>query len=303
VNDPLIEQIDKLRKERNAVILAHNYQLPEVQDVADLTGDSLELARKAKGVDCEVIVFCGVTFMAETAHILNPDKTVVMPDPQAGCPLANMVSADDLRKMKADNPGSPVVCYVNSTAEVKAESDVVCTSANAVKVVQAIDTDKPIIFVPDQHLGEYVQRVTGRELILAPGFCPTHRHVMADDILDMKKNIPDAVVIVHPECATDVIEIADFVCSTSQMLPAVENSPDRKKFIIGTEVGMLHRLRQQFPDREFFVPSNRCVCPNMKKTTLEKVLWELETLEHKIELDPEIAREALGALERMLDYV
>jgi len=303
VNNPIVEKINQLRKEKNAVILAHNYQLPEVQDIADFSGDSLELARIAKKTDCKVIVFCGVKFMAETAHILNPDKLVVMPDPQAGCPLADMVGVDDLRRLKADNPGSPVVTYVNSTAEVKAESDVVCTSANAVKVVSAIKTDKPIIFVPDMHLGSYVRKMTGRDLVLAPGYCPTHRHIMQEDIDERKKEMPDAVVIVHPECSDDVVEAADFVCSTSQMLKAVENSPQAKRFVIGTEVGMLHRLRKQFPDREFFVPSSRCVCPNMKKTTLEKLLWELESLEHKIEIDPSTREKALGAIERMLEYV
>lgn len=299
----LVEKILKLKKEKNAVILAHNYQLPEVQDIADISGDSLELSRRAKETDADVIVFCGVRFMAETAHILNPDKKVLLPDPTAGCPLANMMDVDTLKKIKAENPGSPVVCYINSTADVKAESDVACTSANAVKVVQNLKTDKPIIFIPDQHLGAYVQSKTGRDLILTPGYCVTHRHVTVEDIQDMKDKMPGSAVIAHPECSTDVLEIADFVCSTSQMVKAVEDSPSVKQFIIGTEAGMLHRLRKTFPDREFFVPSARCVCPNMKKTTLEKVLWSLERLEHEIILDVEIREKALGSLERMLQYV
>lgn len=299
----IVEKIKVLKKERNAIILAHNYQLPEVQDIADISGDSLELSRKAKDTDCEVIVFCGVRFMAETAHILNPEKTVLLPDPTAGCPLANMMDVETLRKLKAENPGSLVVCYINSTAEVKAESDVACTSANAAKVVQGLDTDKPIIFIPDQHLGDYVKKQTGRDLILTPGYCVTHRHVTVEDINDMKEKMPDAVVIVHPECSSDVVDVADFTCSTSQMVKAVENSPNAKRFIIGTEAGMLHRLRNSFPDREFFLPSPRCVCPNMKKTTLEKVMWSLERLEHKITLEPEIREKALGSLERMLIYV
>ncbi len=302
MSDALIEKINDLKKQRNAVILAHNYQLPEVQDIADYSGDSLELARRAKAVDCDVIVFCGVTFMAETACILNPGKTVVMPDPTAGCPLAEMVAIDELRAMKAAHPGAPVVCYVNSTAEIKAESDVCCTSANAVKVVSAIETDGPVIFVPDCHLGAYVREKTGRDMVLAKGYCPTHHHILPEEITATLDAHPGAVVIVHPECSTEVVKMADYVCSTSQMLTAVRDS-GAKTFIIGTEEGMLHRLKKEFPDCEFFVPSSKCVCPNMKKTTLEKILWELETLEHKITVDPEISKNALSTIERMLNYV
>ncbi len=302
MKDPLVEKINKLKVERRAIIMAHNYQLPDVQDIADYQGDSLELARIATKADCEVIVFCGVQFMAETAKILNPERTVLMPDAKAGCPMADMVDVEELRRMKAENPGSKVVCYVNSHVEVKAESDVCCTSANSIKIVKNLDTDKPIIFVPDRHLGEYTQRVTGRELILAAGYCPTHRHIMLEDIEKMKSKMPDAEVIVHPECTTEILDIADHICSTSQMITAAGAS-GAKRFIIGTEVGMLHVLRKRYPDKEFFVPSSRCVCPNMKKTTLEKVLWSLEEMKTEVEVDPETGSKAIKSLERMLEYV
>jgi len=300
VKDKLIEQIVKLKKDRNAVILAHNYQLPEVQEIADATGDSLELARKATQIDCDVIVFCGVSFMGETAHILSPKKTVLLPEPSAGCPLADMVDLEDLHTMKEEHPDSITICYVNSSAEVKAESDICCTSANAVKVVQSLN-GKPIIFVPCRHLGGYVKRVTGKDLILARGFCPTHHRISTNQIEALKEKMPDAVVMVHPECKTDVIEAADHVCSTSQMFRVVEQTT-AKRFIVGTELGMLYPLKKKFPDREFFPPSDDCVCPNMKKTTLEKVLRSLETMEHRVELDSDVRRRALRSLERMLEH-
>lgn len=302
MKDPLVEKINKLKEERKAIIMAHNYQLPDVQDVADYTGDSLELAKIATKAECEVIVFCGVQFMAETAKILNPQRTVLMPDEKAGCPLADMVDINELRRIKSENPGSKVVCYINSHAEVKAESDVCCTSANSVKVVANLDTDKPIIFVPDRHLGEYTAHVTGRELILAAGYCPTHRHIMVEDLEKKKAEMPDAEIIAHPECTTEVLALADHICSTSQMITATEKSA-AKRFIVGTEVGMLHVLRKKFPDREFVVPSSRCVCPNMKKTTLEKVLWSLEEMKTQIEVEPDTAKKAITSLERMLEYV
>ncbi len=300
MNNKIVEQIEKLKKERRAVILAHNYQLPEVQDIADHTGDSLELARKATQIDCEVIVFCGVSFMGETAHILSPEKTVLLPDPDAGCPLADMVDVDELKEMKDNNPGSVTICYVNSSAEVKAESDICCTSANAVKVVSSLN-GAPIIFVPCRHLGGYVAKVTGKNLILARGFCPTHHHISTKQILDLKEKMPDAKVLVHPECTSEIIALADYVCSTSQMFRAIEESGGRR-FIIGTELGLLHPLRKRYPDFEFHPPSDKCVCPNMKKTTLEKILQSLETMEYKVELDSDVRRRALKSLERMLDH-
>ncbi|MFA6449811.1 MAG: quinolinate synthase NadA [bacterium] len=297
----IIDKIKKLKEQRNAVILAHNYQIPEVQDIADHTGDSLELARKATQIDCDVIVFCGVRFMGETAHILSPEKTVLLPEPDAGCPLADMVDVEELREMKDNNPGATTICYVNSSAEVKAESDICCTSANAVKVVSSLN-GSPIIFVPCRHLGGYVQKVTGKNLVLARGFCPTHHHISTDQILKLKNDMPDAKVLVHPECTTEVIDIADYVCSTSQMFKAIEESGARR-FIVGTENGLLHPLRKRYPELEFFPPSEDCVCPNMKKITLEKVLISLETMEYKIQLDPDVRQRALGSLERMLLHV
>lgn len=298
----IIGKINRLKKERKAIILAHNYQEPVIQDLADLTGDSLELSRKATQADCEVIVFCGVKFMGETAHILSPEKTVLLPEPEAGCPLADMLGVEELREMKAEHPGAITVCYVNSSAEVKAESDICCTSANAVKVVRSLKEDRPVIFIPCRHLGTYVSRVTGRELILADGFCPTHYDITTEQILGLKKKMPDAVALVHPECTTPVVELADYVCSTAQMFKAVEESGARR-FIVCTEIGMLYPLKKRFPDREFFPPSEHAVCPNMKKIDLGKVLRSLETLEHRVLLDPDIRKRALGALERMLQHV
>ena len=301
-NSRIVEDIRKLAKERRAVILAHNYQIPDVQDIADYTGDSLELSRIAAGVDCDVIVFCGVTFMAETAYILSPQKTVLIPDPEAGCPLADMVDINRFRALKAEHPDAFTLCYVNSSAEVKAESDVCCTSANAVRIVQSLNGVKEILFVPDRCLGAYVQRVTGKNIILARGFCPTHHRIQKEHILKMKEKYPDAVVIVHPECNSEVIDISDHVCSTSQMIKVAKES-SAKVFIIGTEEGLLHRLKKENPDKEFYVPSDVCVCPNMKKTTLEKVLWSLETMEHRVTVDEDIRKRASRSLERMLDYV
>jgi quinolinate synthase len=212
-----------------------------------------------------------------------------------------MVDVEELREMKGNNPGATTICYVNSSAEVKAESDICCTSANAVKVVSSLN-GSPIIFVPCRHLGGYVQKVTGKNLVLARGFCPTHHHISTDQILKLKNDMPDAKVLVHPECTTEVIDIADYVCSTSQMFKAIEES-GAHRFIVGTENGLLHPLRKRYPELEFFPPSEDCVCPNMKKITLEKVLISLETMEYKIQLDPDVRQRALGSLERMLLHV
>lgn len=302
MSNRVVEDIQKLRKERNAIILAHNYQIPEVQDIADFTGDSLELSRKAAAADCDVIVFCGVTFMAETAYILSPRKTVLIPDPNAGCPLADMVDIERFRKLKQEHPDAFSICYVNSTAEVKAESDVCCTSANAIKVVQSLNGVKEILFVPDRSLGEYVQHVTGKPMVLARGFCPTHHRILKEHILKQKELHPDALVVVHPECTTEVVNIADHVCSTSQMAKVVRESA-AKQFIIGTEEGLLHRLRKDNPGKEFFPPNDVCICPNMKLTTLEKLLWSLETMEHRVVVEENIRVRAQRSLERMLEYV
>jgi quinolinate synthase len=294
----LTEQIKALKKERHATILAHNYQLGEVQDVADFVGDSLELSQQAAKVESEVIVFCGVDFMAETAAILCPDKTVILPVAHASCPMANMITADQLRARKAELPGVPVVCYVNSTAEVKAESDICCTSANGVKVVASLDADE-VLFVPDQYLGQFVATQVDKKMIYWPGYCPTHARITSDDIARLRKEFPAAVVMVHPECRPDVIESADTALSTGGMLRFAWQT-SAKQVIVGTEVGMIYRLRQENPDKQFIPVSEQAVCPNMKAVTLEKVLWALEDMTPVITVPEAIRVRALGAVERML---
>ena len=242
-NESLIEKLSRLKSQRRAVILAHNYQRPEVQDAADYVGDSLGLSRQAAGTKAEVILFCGVDFMAETAAILCPGRKVLVPDPRAGCPMANMVTARELRALKAQHPAARVVCYINSSAEVKAESDVCCTSANAVQVVRSLPADCEIIFVPDQSLGDYAAKQAGRKLILWPGYCPTHHRILTADILRARSEHPGAKVVVHPECTADVIALADHVASTTGILKLCQSSP-AKEFIIGTEIALLHRLRE-----------------------------------------------------------
>lgn len=294
----LIARIADLKRARNAVILAHNYQLPEVQDIADFTGDSLELSRTAAKTGADVIVFCGVLFMAETAKVLSPNRTVLLPDPRAGCPMADMISVEELRAFKARHPGLPVVAYVNTSAAVKAESDICCTSANAVKVVDAVPGDA-ILFVPDKCLGAYVASKTSKRVILYPGYCPTHHRILASDVARQKRAHPEALIVAHPECTMDVIRMADAIESTSGMLRYVHTSP-AKEFIICTERGLLHRLRKENPDREFRNPGRLNVCPNMKKITLEKVLWSLEDLSPDIEIPPDIIERARKAIDGML---
>ncbi len=296
----LLEKIDKLKNQRNAVILAHNYQPGEIQDVADFTGDSLGLSIQAAKTEAETIVFCGVRFMAETAAILSPEKTVLLPDENAGCPLADMIDAQQLRKLKEQHPGSPVVCYVNSSAEVKAESDYCCTSSNAVEVVNALPPDKPILFVPDQHLGHFVIERTGRNLRLWPGYCVTHVAITDKDIQTAKKFHPDAVVMAHPECTEPVKELADQILSTGQMLNFVEKSR-AKSFIVATETGMIHALQKRNPDAEFIPAGHRAICPNMKLITLEKVLWALEDMKYKVTVPEEIRIKARRSLDRMVE--
>ena len=298
----LIAKIKELKKKRNAVILAHNYQLPEVQDIADYRGDSLELSRAAAKTDAKVIVFCGVYFMAETASILSPDKLVIMPDISAGCPMANMMTANDLRKLKSEHPQAVTVGYVNTSAEVKAELDYCCTSTNAVAVVNALADKKEIIFVPDKYLGDYVSKKSGRKLILWHGFCPTHVKILPEDLMREKKFHPKAKVMVHPECLASVVALADVILSTSQMAKyAKENSA--KEFIVGTEAGLVYRLKQDNPGKEFYLASERAVCPNMKRTTQEKVLWALEELKDEVKVPDEIRLKAKLAIERMLKIV
>ncbi len=299
--EDIINKINKLRKDKNAVILVHNYQLPEVQDIADFVGDSLGLSMEASKTGAGTIVFCGVKFMAETAAIICPDKKVVMPDVNAGCPMADMIKAEDVRKLKAEHPGAIVVSYVNTSAEVKAESDYCCTSANAVKVVEKLK-DKEIIFIPDKYLGDYVSRQTGKKMVLFNGFCPTHARILPEHIKEARRQHPKAIVVVHPECLPEVIGMADKVASTGGMIKFVKESPSQE-FIIGTETGIIYRLQKENPSKRFYPATSLAVCPNMKKTTLEKVLWSLEEEEARITVPKEIASRAKLAVDRMLRLV
>ena len=296
----LRNRIERLKKKHNAVIIAHNYQRDEIQDISDISGDSLALSEAAVKTKARVIVFCGVQFMAETASILNPDKTVLLPVVEAGCPLADMITAQKLREEKEKHPDAAVVCYVNTTADVKAESDVCCTSTNAVQVVKSIKSKK-IIFVPDKNLGRYVQSlVPDKELILWPGYCSTHVSLYEEDILKAKESAPDAEVMVHPECNLEVIKLADKVFSTGGMLKYAKSSPS-KKFIVGTESGLLYALKKDNPDKEFILPSSRLICPSMKLTTLGWVYHALDAMQYEVKVPAEIARKALKPLRRMLE--
>lgn len=299
IRSALVEEIYRLKSERDAVILAHNYQLPEVQDIADIIGDSLALARTAAKVSQSVIVFCGVHFMAESAAILAPTKTVLLPAIDAGCPLADMADAESLRKMREEYPDAAVVSYVNTSAEVKAESDICCTSANAVRVVQSLG-EKRVIFVPDQNLAAYVAARVDKEVIPWPGYCPTHHRLQAKDVISVKAAHPDALVLVHPEVRQEVAELADFVGSTSQILSFAKQT-DAKTVIIGTEMGTLHQLQKDNEGKQFYLLSPRLVCPNMKRTTLTHVRDSLESLAPRITVDEGIRQRAVRALERMIE--
>lgn len=296
-----VTRIDALKRERNAVILAHNYQLGEVQDIADFVGDSLELARLSQEVDAEVIVFCGVHFMAESASILSPEKTVLLPVLEAGCPMADMVTADALREKKKQHPGAPVVCYVNSSADVKAECDICCTSSNAVKVVSQLDADE-ILFVPDQNLGSYAQKMTGKNLVLWNGYCVTHHRVTGEDVKKALAVHADATVIVHPECRPEVVEMADYVDSTSGIMRLCKEL-DSREFLIGTEMGLLHRLKKDSPDKTFYLLSPGMVCPNMKMTRVSDIERALLEMRNVIKVDEDIAVKAKQALDRMVEIV
>ena len=295
----LEERIRELKKARDAVILAHNYQLPEVQDVADFRGDSLELSRMAAQTKAKVIVFCGVHFMAETASILSPDKKVIVPDINAGCPMANMITAGDVRKLKKDHPNAVAVGYVNTSAEVKAELDYCCTSTNAVAVVNALKDREEIIFVPDKYLADYVSKKTGRKLISWNGFCPTHVKILPEDIKRERKFHPFAKVIVHPECLPQVVALADEVLSTSGMAKFVKLT-EAKEIIVGTEAGLIYRLKKDNPSKEFYPASEAAVCPNMKRTTQEKILWALEELKEEVRVPDDIRLRAKKAIDRMI---
>ena len=293
------EEIRKLAAERKAVILAHNYTRGEVQDVADYTGDSLELARKAATVEAEVIVFCGVYFMAETAAILNPRKTVLIPEPSAGCPMADMITGEQVRALKARHPGAKAVCYVNSTAEVKAECDMCVTSGNAERVMRTFGPDEQILFVPDQHLGGHIAGLLGRTYTLWPGYCPTHQMITAKGIAEARALHPGAPVLVHPECPKDVRAAADHALSTGGMCTFARASAARE-IIVGTETGILHRLRKENPGKAFYPVSERMVCPNMKKTTLENLAACLREMKTVVTVPEPIATRARRAVEAML---
>jgi len=295
----IIEKIQKLKQERKAIILVHNYQLPEVQDIADYRGDSLELSRIAAKSDVKTIVFCGVHFMAETASILSPDKTVLIPDKDAGCPMANMITAEDLRELKKRHPKAVVVGYVNTSAEVKAELDICCTSTNAVNVVMSLKDAEEIIFVPDKYLADFVSKKTGRRLISWDGYCPTHVKILPEDIIRSIRLHPKAKVIVHPECTSEVIALSDEALSTGKTCEYVRKS-ENKEFIIGTEVGLVYRLHKDNPEKKFYPASELAVCPNMKRINLEKVLWSLEELKDEVRVNAEIRTRALKAIEAML---
>lgn len=298
--DELVEKIIALKKERKAVILTHNYQRPEVQDIGDFVGDSLGLAQKAAETEAEVIVFCGVHFMAETASILNPHKIILLPDIEAGCPMADMVDPAALREERRRHPEAAVVAYVNTTAAVKAESDYCCTSANAVEVVKAVPQDE-IIFIPDGNLARYVaSKIKDKKIIPWRGFCHVHQGITAEDISEARKSHPQAEVITHPECTAEVIAMADHVRSTSGMVQAAVSS-QASEFIVATEAGMLHPLSKAVPGKNFFAPARQPCCPNMKLVTLSKVLRSLETLEPRVQVPEEIRVKALKAVERMLE--
>lgn len=295
----LVNEIMELKRQKNAVIIAHLYQWPQIQEIADFVGDSLELSRKAKATDADVIVFCGVYFMAETAKILNPAKTVLLPEIHAGCPMADMITPEMVRDLRALHPRAAVVCYVNSSAEVKAECDICCTSSNAVKVVQSLKENE-IIFVPDQNLGDYVSKfVPDKRFIFANGFCPTHHKITAADVDKARLAKPGVPVLVHPECKPEVVNAADFVGSTAQIIEYVANS-DQDVFIIGTEVGIIHALKKRCPEKRFYSLHAAMVCPNMKKTTLLSVRDSLAKMQYNIEVDKKVSEKAFNSLDRML---
>ncbi len=294
----ILREIAKLKRERNAVILAHNYQIPEVQDIADYTGDSFGLSVRASETGADVIVFCGVRFMAETAKILAPKKTVLMPVPDAGCPLAGMITPEGLRKLRSENPGVPVVSYVNTSAAVKAESDVCCTSSNIIKVVNSLDSGR-IIFTPDRHLAEYLRTKTEKEVIAWEGHCPTHVKILPEHVKEQKRKHPEAEVLAHPECRLDVLNLADEIASTGGMVEYVKSS-DAGEFIIATETGLLHTLRKANPGKKFYPATELAVCPNMKKTDLHRLLESLREMRHPVEIPEDTRKKAKRALDMML---
>jgi quinolinate synthase len=292
------DKIIQLKKERNAIILAHNYQVGEVQNIADFIGDSLGLSQQAARVKEEVIIFCGVHFMAETAAILAPQKTVLMPEIKAGCPMADMITADELREWKKSYPGRKVVCYVNTSAAVKAECDVCCTSSNAVNVVNSVEGDE-VLFAPDKNLGAYVARYTQKKIISWDGYCYVHNYILAKDVREKKKLHPEAEVWVHPECRPEIIDIADRILSTGGMVKEARTTT-KNEIIIGTETGIVYRLKKENPTKNFYPARDQSFCSNMKKTDLKKVLKSLEDMIYKVEVPLEVSQKARGAIEKMI---
>jgi quinolinate synthase len=296
----LVDKIENLKKRKNALILAHNYQPAEIQDIADFVGDTLELARKASESDAEIILVCGVDFVAETVVLFCPGKTVLLPELNAGCPMAELITAERLREKKKENPGAKVVCYLKSPAEVKAESDICCTSETAVNIVESLNGTGQIIFVPDQYLGDYVCTQTGVEMVLWPGYCPSHFKITAEDIRKQKEAHPQAIIVVHPESTPQVRAMADAVLSTSEIIRFARQT-QAAEIIVGTEVGLLHRLRKENPGKLFIAASDRAICGKMKLITLESVLWSLENLTYEVKIAEDIRVKAKKAIDRGME--
>ncbi|MDD5687307.1 MAG: quinolinate synthase NadA [Elusimicrobia bacterium] len=297
--DNIIDDINQLKIEKKAVVLSHNYQLPEIQDIADFVGDSLELSRNALITDAKIIVFCGVHFMAETAKILSPLKVVLLPDMRSSCPLANMITVDDVRRLRHENPKASVVCYINTSADVKAECDICCTSSNAIEIVNSVPSDT-VIFLPDRNLGNYVSKYTDKKVIIWNGFCPTHETLKVEDVLELKKQYSNAKFVAHPECREDVLNLADKVTSTSGIIRYVKNDSSNS-FIIGTETAILHRLQKENPNKTFIPASRRMFCPNMKYVNLESLHESLLNKQHEIEVPEKIRKKAYLVIQKMLD--
>ena len=295
----LIERIKKLKKEKNAIILAHSYQNIEIDEVADFVGDSLYLSQKAKETKAEIIVFAGVYFMAQTAKIISPEKKVLLPNLNAGCLMADMINSKQMAEFKAKNPNIPVVCYINSTAEVKSQCDICCTSSNAVEIVKSLNADK-VLFVPDANLGKYVEsQLNGVEVITYEGCCPVHDNVTVENINNVREMYPNAKVLIHPECKPEVSSLGDYIGSTSGIIDYVKNSKDTQ-FVIVTEKGVADRLKRDYPNKEFILISNNMLCESMKLTTLDEILYSLENEVNEIELDEQIRKLSAGCIERML---
>ena len=296
----LVEKIKKLKKEKNAVILAHCYQNVEIDEVADYVGDSLYLSQRANETNADIIVFAGVYFMAQTAKLLSPDKKVLLPRMESGCRMADMIDLEQVKEFKSLHPNIPVVCYINSTAEVKSECDMCCTSSNAVKVVESMGA-KEILFLPDTYLGKWVEAKLGNiKITTYPGFCPTHLQIKPKDILEAREKYPNAKILAHPECHQEVVKLADYVGSTTGIMKyAIES--DNKQFIIATEKGVVDRLKRDYPDKEFILIKDNIICPNMKWHTLQDIYDALEKEQHVITVDAEVAKKAVNCINRMLE--